>query len=216
MDSGASAPTRWLADFPTAPRACALALTLLGAHAGFAQTIREVGAITIQTAGSPAERPVFSPEQLAERLSSFIGRPCEPARLAESLARIYRFLGYVPSIDAIFHPRSGDAAAPVSEPRLGRFLKGALFVVGGTMSGLSGVGNEGALGAGVGLRFFRAPEPARLPARLWLGIWSARRGFPLLLLAGISDLTDRPPSPCMGAGPTKQGRALSWNVALRR
>ncbi|HEV8375618.1 MAG TPA: hypothetical protein VGR38_05215, partial [Candidatus Polarisedimenticolia bacterium] len=96
MDTGASHSAKFLARW-----ACGLALLLLPARLGSAEVIREVGAVEIRSPGAHAgQHPVFSPAQLESRLRSFVGHPCEPQRIAESIARIYRFLGYVPSIEA--------------------------------------------------------------------------------------------------------------------
>jgi hypothetical protein len=77
----------------------ALAL-IAGARLGAAAEIRAIGAVHI-VPSSPAasHRPVFPEERIRTELSAFLGRTCDPAAIAESLARRYRFLGYVPRID---------------------------------------------------------------------------------------------------------------------
>lgn len=78
----------------------ALGWSLFGVGGAAAIEIREIGPIEIRAPATVAgQRLVFSRQELWERLGSFVGALCEPEAIAESLARPYRFLGYVPTIE---------------------------------------------------------------------------------------------------------------------
>ncbi len=79
-------------------------LTILGAVAGGccieAAEIRSVATVRIVPPSlDRPHRPVFTEKRLARDREEFIGRPCAPATIRESLSRPYRFLGYIPEID---------------------------------------------------------------------------------------------------------------------
>ncbi len=72
-----------------------------GAAEPAAGAVRTIAAIhVIPPVEGEAYRPVYSEERLRDELRVFLGRSCDPAAIQESLARPYRFLGYVPSIEA--------------------------------------------------------------------------------------------------------------------
>lgn len=54
----------------------------------------------LRPSADPAYLPVLSEENLERLLRRFAGAACDPRAIEESLARRYRFLGYVPSITA--------------------------------------------------------------------------------------------------------------------
>ena len=82
------------------PWISALSLSLLGLGGAAAVEIREIGSIEIRAPATFAgKRPVFSREELRDRLGAFVGEVCDPEAIAESLTRPYRFLGYVPTIE---------------------------------------------------------------------------------------------------------------------
>ena len=67
--------------------------------------LTRVGAIRFVVPGTTegetaADGAVFKADTLRDSLQSEIGRPCEPARLSETIAGRYRALGYIPSIRA--------------------------------------------------------------------------------------------------------------------
>jgi hypothetical protein len=79
----------WLAGIATTP-----------AEESEPPRIREVGEVEILApAAADTRRPVFPREELARRLRKHIGRECDPNAIAGSLARPYRFLGYVPTVE---------------------------------------------------------------------------------------------------------------------
>ena len=87
-----------------------LVLAAMGGDPDAAE-IRSIASVRIVAAGSdPDYRPVFSEERLRRELRRHTGADCDPLTIAESLARRYRFLGYVPAITA----QCADGALSVS------------------------------------------------------------------------------------------------------
>ncbi|HEU4401221.1 MAG TPA: BamA/TamA family outer membrane protein [Candidatus Polarisedimenticolia bacterium] len=84
------------------PGLCLLILVLVaGDHRVHAAAVGRIAAVNIVDPGpGPAHRPVFTEAEVRGFLDKFLGLPCDPVVVAESLARRYRFLGYVPSITA--------------------------------------------------------------------------------------------------------------------
>ena len=72
-----------------------------GPEAADGAAVRSISAVGIvrPIEGAPF-RPVFTEAEIRERLRSFVGKPCDPPSIQEALARRYRFLGYVPTIEA--------------------------------------------------------------------------------------------------------------------
>jgi hypothetical protein len=91
---------------PVRGPAARLALGLLlaacpGAVAARAAVIGSVAPPVIVPASEErAFRPVFAAERLQRDLRRLVGSECDPAAVAEAVGRRYRFLGYVPSIEA--------------------------------------------------------------------------------------------------------------------
>ncbi len=79
-----------------APAMLAAATTPAGAAAGATRTSIHI----VDPGGGSRHRPVFTPEELQDQLRGVAGEPCDPAATEETLARRYRFLGYVPAIAA--------------------------------------------------------------------------------------------------------------------
>jgi Omp85 superfamily domain len=87
-----AAPARWLAAW------CGGLLAFCGP--ALARPITSVASLRIvRPADDRNYRPVFSEAHLAAELRAFVGMECDPAAIAESLSRPYRFLGYVPSVE---------------------------------------------------------------------------------------------------------------------
>ncbi|HEU5394351.1 MAG TPA: hypothetical protein VFV36_06060, partial [Candidatus Methylomirabilis sp.] len=59
-----------------------------------------VPVVVVPPPGRPTFEPVFEPARLRRMLAPVIGLPCDPHEAAERIARPYRFLGYVPSVEA--------------------------------------------------------------------------------------------------------------------
>ncbi|HEV8374803.1 MAG TPA: BamA/TamA family outer membrane protein, partial [Candidatus Polarisedimenticolia bacterium] len=77
----------------------------------------------------------------------------------------------------LFYARSeGAPSLPAPEPRVSRFLKGVVFMDAGTISGTSEGSREGALGAGVGLRFFVPRNPLVLKLDYGWGFGAPEEG----------------------------------------
>jgi len=63
--------------------------------------IREIAPVVLLSPpGTAPPPPVFPADRLQEMLAPLVGRPCDPEAAAEMIARRYRFLGYVPSVEA--------------------------------------------------------------------------------------------------------------------
>ncbi len=66
-----------------------------------APIVREVAPVVLVLPPGPEPpRPVFPTDRLQEMLQPLVGSSCDPQVAADRIARRYRFLGYVPSVEA--------------------------------------------------------------------------------------------------------------------
>ncbi len=63
-------------------------------------------------------RPVLDEQEIRLWLKPFVGRPCDPTSIEEALSRRYRFLGYVPTIEATCEGGSLDLYVRESSYRI--------------------------------------------------------------------------------------------------
>lgn len=98
---------RWSVAAPAAAAAIAAAIipgtATIGAPPGApALLVREIAPVVLVPPPVPSPpEPVFSTDRLQALIEPLIGSPCDPEKAAGLIARRYRFLGYIPSVEAV-------------------------------------------------------------------------------------------------------------------
>jgi outer membrane protein assembly factor BamA len=138
---------------------------------------RQVPAFELWSLGGPTTVRGF-------REDTFLGRHLAALQAELWLPFVRASPPPLPPADGEVDPGEVSKSAPRFEPRAGRLIRGAIFLDGGTISGVEGSGTESLFGAGVGVRFIVPHQP--LVFRIDYGWGLGARGghsYPYISLA---------------------------------